>query len=375
MLEKAQVKELASITKANPAAAGVCLKHLEVLGLRTIDAMAPRTAPSRFKEAMKARDERLKQERVAPHPSLSEEQTALPAESLVPTKYWMLSSLSVNLLMERVLSKLEPRTLSAANLRAGLKNLKTDKQSILVQIVEKLTGVPGSFSLRGRFREWETLTRYLCALNEANGRLGTNIGMPPDWKGSDGEYGMSSVGTTLTLQCSRTSAHVALAIDNFPAGAKLEDVTIEHNYSNQSAVLVPVAGVGFKPMVVLELFQQVPGYTDKRKKILPIADAAQQRVGKRGTSADGSQAEAGGAQLAATDLDMPVLGDAPALPRSGLAEEVGLGSDEDFFSSPSCKGQGDEDEKKSEDDDHKPPTKKAKTVDESKVAPPPPKAI
>ena len=107
----------------------------------------------------------------------------------VRTKYRILESLSVTLLMSYVLVPVEPQSFSGANLRSMKKYGQSASSKLsLLTLVEYTTGCDGGFELVGPLRYWPYLQGVLRVKSEQRGRRGMLLVLPAKWDATDGVY-------------------------------------------------------------------------------------------------------------------------------------------------------------------------------------------
>ena len=115
----------------------------------------PKAPPSsKWKEAIAARDARIKGARDLPHHSLEAEDLAtIPADDLIPSKHGTIGALTVTQIQSRLLTPMEPTALSKANIRSQiLKGRFEDTRAELMHIFTNATGLDEDFPLSGQNR-------------------------------------------------------------------------------------------------------------------------------------------------------------------------------------------------------------------------------
>ena len=133
-----------------------------------------------------ARQNRKQASLPAPSPSKHEE-AAVPAgevnpADLVPTKYWTLDSLSVHTMAIKLLSVIEPTSLSLANLKHITKRgkaLMNHQQHM--RLLEFASGLPGDFGLTGVYRSWHRLADLVVQRSMHRGRRCRDVVLPVDF--------------------------------------------------------------------------------------------------------------------------------------------------------------------------------------------------
>ena len=95
----------------------------------------------------------------------------MPQEVIVPSRYWTLGSLSVNLFIDKVLPSPEPISLSKANLKVLIaRGDSVANKASLCKLVEFMTGAPCDFQLSGSMRRRSCLLKFLAESNIDKGR-------------------------------------------------------------------------------------------------------------------------------------------------------------------------------------------------------------
>lgn len=273
--------------------------------------------PSKYKKALKDRDERLKTMAAAPHPSLLEHQSDLPADCLVPTKYWAMGGLSTSLLVEKIICTIEPGVLSLANLRAMKKSVGMGFHTLLVEMVEFLTGCDAAFALKGLYREWGRFQSFLKSQHELRGRPG----MPPDWS-KDGYYITAVVPDGIKVTHRLQNVSLLWSAQAFPGGFDANSVVVQGNFSEKSAVLIQPCSEIFRPISLYAGFAKIlcPSDGGSQNRLRPTL---QDKVGAATASA-----------LAIGDGALALPAPASAAPASSLGPVSGSGSMSMFCTPP-----------------------------------------
>mmetsp|Transcript_27061 Transcript_27061/g.59390 ORF Transcript_27061/g.59390 Transcript_27061/m.59390 type:complete len:132 (+) Transcript_27061:206-601(+) len=108
----------------------------------------------------------------------------VPAEDLVPAKYWTIDNMSVAILSSHLLAGIEPTTLSKANLRSlAMRGSAAGNKEHLCKVLEFATGISSDFQLHGQMRLFSVLISTLQLRNMGRGRKDRDIGLPLPGRG------------------------------------------------------------------------------------------------------------------------------------------------------------------------------------------------
>lgn len=181
MIQKSERKAVDALLAQHPHLAAAVLDHLASLGYKKDGTIGPiKETPSAFTSAMQQRDEKLKQQRS--EPLQIEDDPTVPQEDIIPSRYWTLASLSVNLFIEKVLPSLEPISVSKANLKVLIaRGESVSNKSNMCKLVEFMIGASGDFQLNGSMRRWSCLLKFLSDSNMDKGRRAKELMLPHDW--------------------------------------------------------------------------------------------------------------------------------------------------------------------------------------------------
>jgi hypothetical protein len=181
LIHKSERKAVDVLLAQQPHLAAPVLDHLASLGYKqhaTTGAM--KETPSAFKTAMAHRDENLK--RLKNSPLRIDDDPTVLQDDIIPSKYYTLGSLSVNLIVDKLLSSLEPISLSKANLKVMVaRGDVVGNKSNLCKLLEYMTGVASDFQLHGSMRRWSCLLKFLSDSNMAKDRRAKELMLPHDW--------------------------------------------------------------------------------------------------------------------------------------------------------------------------------------------------
>lgn len=235
---KAAQNTVQQLLKKFPDSALAVLDHLRSLGIdENTPASSAVAPPSKFTEAIRARDQKRAASLRAMHPSLSAaDDLEIPREDLIPTKYWTLGALSVKLISSELLSVLEPGVFSTSNVRSmslKLKDLGT--KEILKQLVTHATGLEDDFPLSGRFRQWSVLAAHMQELNLSRGRRCQDMNLPPTYP-RDGIFTLNVTEEAVSVVLKRRGIVRNVPDSRVPQGVNLlRDAHIMFNWSEAKA--------------------------------------------------------------------------------------------------------------------------------------------
>jgi hypothetical protein len=183
-------------------------------------------------------EKRVQRAREQSHAAAAAEMSKSENADWVPTKYWNLDALSVVLLITAVLSKVEGRALSAANLRSmkGPKGQSPVTKVNLCKIVEYVTGICSDVELVGPLRYWPYLIAVLQARAKMRGSRGMSMPLPPDWD-TFGVYSVKFVDGKVYVSNDTTGKSTALPASCVPPFGAAEDLYIVSNWSETRATL------------------------------------------------------------------------------------------------------------------------------------------
>ena len=181
LIQKSERKAVDALLAQYPHLAAAVLEHLATLGYKKDGDTGPvKETPSAFTTAMQLRDARMKQQKC--EPLQLEDDPSVPQDDIIPSRYWTLGSLSVNLFMDKVLPSLEPISLSKANLKVLVaRGDAVGNKAALSQLVEFMTGASCDFQLNGSFRRWSCLLKFLGESNVDKGRRAKELQLPHNW--------------------------------------------------------------------------------------------------------------------------------------------------------------------------------------------------
>lgn len=229
---KAERKELDQLLNKHPHLATALLQEAKNLGYSMKDEVFQGETPSLMRAATLAKQKSAK----APSPlALEDIHAGGPgqAQDTVPTKYWTMGSLSVQLLSKRILATMEPVALSMANLRSmSLRGNGDHGKAELMKIIEFMTGLSPDTPLTGELRNWTNLEGMMVQKNIGHGRRARDMKLPPDWKEA-GAFRLEVVDSGLTIHHNFTKDQVHLEAESLDGQA--EDFILEMNWSESRA--------------------------------------------------------------------------------------------------------------------------------------------
>ena len=154
---KAHKAEVASILSRHPHAAGD-VKFLHNQGLYS-DGPVVAVPKSKLAAGLESREAKKKAAR-------QEASMAEKANSeRIPTKYWTVGSFSARLIGTRCLQTMDPMVFSTANLAAVKRSWSRDAvHPELLRLLEFPTGIPSTFRLTEKMRNWEKFEELLCKM-------------------------------------------------------------------------------------------------------------------------------------------------------------------------------------------------------------------
>jgi hypothetical protein len=181
LIQKSERKAVDALLAQNPHLAAPVLDHLASLGYKQNATVGPlKETPSAFKSAMEQRDAIMKQQKSTP--LRIEDDPSVPPEDIIPSKYWTLGSLSVNLFVDKVLPSLEPISLSKANLKVMIaRGDSVGNKSNMCKLLEFMTGAAPDFQMNGSMRRWSCLIKFLNDSNIDKDRRAQQLMLPLDW--------------------------------------------------------------------------------------------------------------------------------------------------------------------------------------------------
>lgn len=163
------------------------------------------------------------------------------SKDTIPSTYWRLSGVSKTALQDQVLPSAEPRTLSAANLRAAFDRLSTEEaKTEMLKVLEAATRLPKDFTLSGDLRKWSTSqdlvrTRALC-----RGWRALAWQLPVDWS-TAGIYSIAAASypdQVLPFVHKFTSEKTQVPFRKLPPFKDAQsDLFISSNWSERSAAI------------------------------------------------------------------------------------------------------------------------------------------
>lgn len=154
---------------------------------------------------------------------------------VVPTTYTTLGQLSIVLLTQRILGHLEPTVWSRGNLRAlAQRGMREPSKANYCQLIEFATGCDCEYVINGQMRLWSKFLAYLEAQHVARGKRGLQIRLPPDWE-ARGLYGLAARDGEVWVAHRYTGQELKVPMALFPEGTKMEDLTVEANFSEKRA--------------------------------------------------------------------------------------------------------------------------------------------
>lgn len=157
----------------------------------------------------------------------------------LPTKYWKLGELSIPMWRDKLLPRVEQRSLSAANLRA-LRGESGSKTSYC-RIAEFITGLGAEFPLTGRYRCIEEIVTEFVSRSESRGRRGLDLPLPPDWE-RDGLFFVDEVNGAKKMVVDKqkwSGEEAEIPLDKLAPGGvpKKDELWIDSNWSEKKATL------------------------------------------------------------------------------------------------------------------------------------------
>lgn len=184
-----------------------------------------------------AQQERLERLRESSHAAAQKEMQQPENNDWIPSKYWTLDSLSQTLLIDKLLSFVQPFSLSPANLRSVKERGEsmTTKEN-LCKLLEFETGKPGDTELHGPLRYWPYLQQLLKACSAQRGSRSANLKLPADWEA----FGVYTVVVDRAELCitNRFTGHRApVPRDKIPSCEDRSELYIDWNWSEVRATL------------------------------------------------------------------------------------------------------------------------------------------
>jgi len=155
------------------------------------------------------------------------------AEDPIPPKAMFMGDLSMSLLRDKLVSQIEPRVLSSANIRA-LKDTASKNHSAMLQYLEYLTGTRSDHPLRGK--HWRCFNRMVLKLRKRAARRGDRVmslSLPPVWE-LDGLHCIKYCQVEppkVTVQQRFTKEAVVFSGSDLPPFKSADDLYLSSNYS------------------------------------------------------------------------------------------------------------------------------------------------
>jgi hypothetical protein len=246
LIQKSERKAVDALLAQHPHLAAAVLDHLASLGYKKDGTIGPiKETPSAFTSAMQQRDEKLKQQRS--EPLQIEDDPTVPQEDIIPSRYWTLASLSVNLFIEKVLPSLEPISVSKANLKVLIaRGESVSNKSNMCKLVEFMIGASGDFQLNGSMRRWSCLLKFLSDSNMDKGRRAKELMLPHDWTKAV-MYMLDIQGDNVWVTHSQSNKKVDFS-HLVPAQVDKTTLQIEFNWSDARVALTPQGPSLMKPI-------------------------------------------------------------------------------------------------------------------------------
>lgn len=169
-------KKLALAVRNCPSCVPPLLEKLAALGYD--DERISKTedmAKSFQTQALEMRRHKPKDEREA---KLEEDTCTAGDGENISSRYWKLDGMSRALLMTRIVPAIDPRILSAVNLKANLDKSTDRAKEQLLLILEACTGLPGDMSLTGELRYWGTFLEMVSEQSRLRGRRSLSLVFP-----------------------------------------------------------------------------------------------------------------------------------------------------------------------------------------------------
>ena len=231
---KAERKESDQLLNKHPHLATALLQEAKNLGYSMKDEMFHGETPSLIRAATLAKQRGAK---ASSQLALEDINTggSEQAEDTVPTKYWTLGSLSVQLLSKRILASMEPVALSMANLRSmSLRGNGDHGKTELMKIIESMTGLSPDMPLTGELKKWPTLVDMMVEKNTGKGMRARDMQLPPDWKEA-GVFRLEVVDSGLTVHHDFSKDQIHLEAESLDGQA--EDFVLEMSWSESRAMI------------------------------------------------------------------------------------------------------------------------------------------
>jgi hypothetical protein len=158
-----------------------------------------------------------------------------PSEGVVVgSSYYTLGGLPVKELTN-ICSSLEPLSLSKFQLKALIcRGQRQISKNALLELIEFMTGVDGSFSLTGEFRKWNVIMQALADKNQERNRPAKDLMLPADWA-QHGVYHYDPKTQHLTNKISQNTVDLSNSSILLKATGALY---LENNFSEARANLV-----------------------------------------------------------------------------------------------------------------------------------------
>ena len=238
--EMAYQKNLALVTrcmKTQPMCVDLLIRTLRShgydLSMNNASAPASGVSPAGKSRRQEAAEKRLIDLRAQSHGEALKQMQGDQAD-WVPEKYVTLASLSFPLLVTHVLSKIEPQSLSGANIRSQRTSTQqaATKDGCLI-LVSYSTGLnPHTFNLDGPLQFWPYLWAYLRHCSEMRGNRAASLLLPAAFGNDLGVHSLvKGEGMNVTVKQRFTDAKHLLGELKY----EFEDLHIISNHSETEA--------------------------------------------------------------------------------------------------------------------------------------------
>ena len=155
----------------------------------------------------------------------------------IPTKYWTIDALTPSSAAAHILCKLEPASMSLANLRAiAVRGRSHENHMHHIRLIEFATGLPPDFGLTGSYRRWTKLFELCEHRSMVRGRRCRDIALPVDYN-RNGLYSLRCEEGGITVRHNFSHQEVFFRIAELPIHHDFSDIYVSSNWSETRAAL------------------------------------------------------------------------------------------------------------------------------------------
>ena len=242
-----------TIMKAHPDSACKALQYLLDLGY-TIDESVAAVPLKKSRMATAAANRPGVDDIMPAQTGMSPEVSQADPDDVIPGRFETIGSLKIELIVDKILSVIEPGACSKIIIAATLRRqVRGSGKFETLKLLALATGLDADFPLSGRFRLWSVLLEYAQKMNILRGRRMRDRPLTDLNYAVHGVYKLEITEGEVYITQQVTKVTKRMPLQTEPTRELLNAMTIEYNWSESRARVV-VQASGMPPFNISELF-------------------------------------------------------------------------------------------------------------------------